>query len=423
MTLPAQADAAAILASPDVLRPRPGGLAGLKAWGLQQAMALAPPATRVLRRVWPIVGGGGFCLVTRYDDVQEVFRTDRSFGVVYAENLELITGKEYPFFLGMSDTQQYRDQVAAMRRVVVPQDLAALGDRAEALAEAAVARAGGRVEVVSLIREVTFGVIAPYFGVPEPAQGRLDVWATRLFEFQFTGSVGQNPLCREVEVIAPAFRALLDGEIARRHAAPYGDDVLGRCLKLQAQGVAGYSDGEIRTELICMVVGGPPQPPMVVPQGLEQLLRRPQALADAQRAARNGDGEGLRAILLEAMRFDPLAPALQRVALAPVTIARGTARATELRGGATVLVGFASAMMDERRIAAPREFRPGRLPNEYIHFGLGLHECFGRHINAATLHRMLAPLLRRPNLRRAPGAPGRLRKRGIFADRIVVVHD
>ncbi len=424
MSTPAVPDIASILASDDVLRPRPGGVAGLKAWGVQQGLALAPFVTSILRRVWPIAGSAGLRFVTLYDDVQEVFRTDGAFGVVYAGNLELITGKDYPFFLGMSDTQQYRDQVAAMRRVVVREDLAALGDRAEALAEAAVARWGGRVEVVSLIREVTFGTIAPYFGVPEPAQGRLDVWATRLFEFQFTGSVGDNPLCHEAGVIAPAFRALLDGEIARRHAAPgAGDDVLGRCLKLQAAGVPGYSDGEIRTALVCMVVGGPPQPPMVVPQGMEQLLRRPHALAAAHEAACAGDDDGLRAILWEAMRFDPLAPALQRVALADATIARGTGRATTLRKGATVLVGFASAMMDERRIADPRVFRPGRLPHEYIHFGQGLHACFGLHINEATLHRMLKPLLRRPGLRRAPGTEGRLRKRGIFAERLVVLHD
>ncbi len=424
MSTPAVPDAARILASADVLRPLPPGLAGLKARGVQQALALAPYVTRLLRRVRPIVGGGGFCFVTLYDDVQEVFRTDGAFGVVYAANLELITGRDYPFFLGMSDTLQYRDQVAAMRRVVVADDLAMLGDRAEALAEAAVARAGGRVEVVSLIREVTFGAIAPYFGVPAPAQGQLDVWATRLFEFQFTGAVGDNPLCRETEVIAPAFRALLDGEIARRRAAADDtDDVLGRCLKLQAQGVPGYSDGQIRTALMCMVVGGPPQPPMVVPQGMEQLLRRPQALAAAQEAAGAGDDDALRAILLEAMRFDPLAPALPRVALADATIARGTSRATRVHKGATVLVGFASAMMDERRIADPRAFRPGRLPHEYIHFGQGLHECFGLHINGATLHRMLKPLLRRPGLRRAAGAEGKLRKRGIFAERLVVVHD
>ena len=416
--------ASPILLSNDVLRPRPGGLAGLKAWGLQIAMRLAPFATSVARRVWPIVGGGGFCFVTRYDDVQEVFRTDTAFGVVYAANLELITGKDYPFFLGMSDTAQYQEQLAAMQRVVLPGDLAALGDRAEALAEAAAARSGGRVEVVSFVREVTFDLIAAYFGVPAPAQGRLDVWATRLFEFQFTGSVGDNPLCREVREIAPVFRALLDGEIARRRAAPDGpDDVLGRCLKLQARGVPGYSDGQIRTALMCMVIGGPPQPPMVVPQGMNQLLLRPAALAGAQAAARLGDDARLWAILLEAMRFDPLAPALPRVVLADWTIARGTRRATAVRKGGTVYVGFASAMMDPRRVSEPEAFRPGRLPHEYIHFGQGLHACFGRYINAATLHRMVKPLLRRPGLRRAAGAEGRLRKNGIFAERLVVVHD
>jgi cytochrome P450 len=80
-------------------------------------------------------------------------------------------------------------------------------------------------------------------------------------------------------------------------------------------------------------------------------------------------------------------------------------------------------MMDPDRVPDPRRFKPGRLPHEYIHFGYGMHECFGRHINHATLHRMLKPLLRRPNLRRAPGAEGRLRKNGIFAERLVVLHD
>jgi cytochrome P450 len=88
-----------------------------------------------------------------------------------------------------------------------------------------------------------------------------------------------------------------------------------------------------------------------------------------------------------------------------------------------VLAAFASAMMDERRIFEPYRFKPGRLPCEYIHFGLGMHECFGRYINHVTLHRMLKPLLSRPNLRRLPGRLGKLRKSGIFADRLYVCHD
>ena len=55
-----------------------------------------------------------------------------------------------------------------------------------------------------------------------------------------------------------------------------------------------------------------------------------------------------------------------------------------------------------------------------MHFGFGVHECFGRHINHATLHMMLKPLLKQPNLRRAAGNEGKLSKNGPFAERLVV---
>ncbi|HKM70867.1 MAG TPA: hypothetical protein VJX94_12570, partial [Stellaceae bacterium] len=56
----------------------------------------------------------------------------------------------------------------------------------------------------------------------------------------------------------------------------------------------------------------------------------------------------------------------------------------------------------------------------YMHFGYGLHTCFGIHINQALLPSMLKPLLKRPGLRRAPGRPGHLLKRGAFADQLYV---
>ena len=175
-----------------------------------------------------------------------------------------------------------------MRRVMRADDLPKLGERAETRAKAIVDGSGGRVEVVDqLVRRVTFDMLTEYFGIPEPAQGRLDVWATRLFEFQFASSPKDRDLRKQVEEIAPAFRAHIDREIGRRKVeGDRRDDVLGRCLALQAAGEPGFSDVQIRTAILCMIVGGPPQPPMVVPQAMEQLLRRPDALAAACDAAR-----------------------------------------------------------------------------------------------------------------------------------------
>lgn len=404
-------------ASPDALRPAPGGARAAVMAGAMQAL---PAVFGILRAVWPIPRFGNTVALTRHDDVREVFQNDDAFRVPYKPKLDVIMGGQ-PFFLGMDDTADYRRDTAAMRQVIRPDDIPArLAPATEALAEQVVAGAGGRLDVVELVRQVTFTVLGEYLGIPDPADASMRVWATRLFEFQFADRGGDPALRREVDVIAPALAGHIQGLIEQRRGGNATDDVLGRCLRKQAEGAPGFTDGQIRTALTGFIVGGPPQPPMVVPQAMEQLLRRPDALAGAQQAARNGDDRLLAGYVFEAMRFDPLAPALPRVATRDVTVAAGTSRARLVRKGSSVLVAFSSAMMDGRRVSEPRRFDPSRFPHDYIHFGNGLHTCFGIHINKAILPLMLKPLLRRPGLRRAPGAPGRLSKRGAFADRLVV---
>ncbi|RYY44438.1 MAG: cytochrome P450 [Sphingomonadales bacterium] len=382
-----------------------------------------PYAFAFLRRWKPIFKVGSMVLTSRHDDVREVFATDPAFGVPYKPKLDVIMGGQ-PFFLGMGDTPQYHADTAAMRKVMRPDDLPLLARQVEAMAEAIVAAAPGRIEVVdTLVRRVTFSALGDYFGVPDPPGGDLRVWGTRLFEFQFVGSMTDKALRAEVDQIAPALRAHIQNEISRRRGDPGKDDVLSRCLAEQKAGTPGFSDDQIRTSLMGFIVGGPPQPPMVVPQAMEQLLRRPDALAAAQAAARADDDALLARYVTEAMRFDPLAPGLPREVLADFTLARGTKHQKTIPAGATVLAAFASAMMDPRRVADPQRFDPQRPDSDYIHFGYGLHQCFGIHINRATLHLMLKPLLKRPNLRRADGRLGKLRKSGPFAESLTLVFD
>jgi len=387
------------------------------------ALRLMPSVLRFAQRYRPLPRIGSRVLVTRHDDVREVFLNDQAFGVPYKKNLDVIMGGE-PFFLSMGDTPDYHAGRDAMLKVMRQEDLPRLAAAAEAMAERIVEADGGRLEVVDqLVRRVTFDLLGTYFGVPDPPGEDLRVWGTRLFEFQFADD-GSDALHEEVNEIAPALRKHIDAEIARRRqAADDKDDVLGRALALQAKGEPGFSDVEIRTALMGFIVGGPPQPPMVVPQALEQLLRRPEALAGAQRAARGGDDALLAGYVREAMRFDPLAPAMPRVVLGDAVIAAGTGRRRTVKKDDQLMVGISSAMMDPRRLPDPERFDPRRLGHEYIHFGYGLHQCFGIHINKAVLHLMLKPLLKRPNLRRAPGKAGRLSKQGPFAVALHVLHD
>jgi cytochrome P450 len=396
----------------DILRPADTSLAGR----LQHAFfAHYPPLFAALRAAWPIPHAGKFFLVTRYDDVREVFLNDPAFMVPYAANLDLIMGHE-AFFLGMADTPEYRQDTAALRAVVLDTDLPDLAAATAAEADRLLDAAPGRIETVDYTRTITFAVLCRYFGISLPSTGDLRVWATRLFEFQFTytgpiGPTATDPLYQDAARMAPLLRAHVDSLIAAQRSAPDPTTILGRCLLRQQAGEPAYTDAKIRSALIGCLVGGLPQPPMVLPQALNQLLLRPDALA----AATAADTPTIARHLFEALRFDPLAPLLQRTCTAPATIAAGTPRATHVPAGATVGVSFASAMQDPRRIANPATYDPNRPDCAYMNFGYSLHRCFGEHINRAILPVMLARLLHRSITRASP-----LTKRGIFAESLWV---
>ncbi len=153
---------------------------------------------------------------------------------------------------------------------------------------------------------------------------------------------------------------------------------------------------------------------------MEQLLRSPEWLPQAQQAARANDDLRVAALVSEAMRFDPLTPGLFRTAAEDYKVAARTCRAYTIRQGTNVLAGTRSATHDGRQVPEPETFDPDRQPYEYMHFSYGLHTCFGIHINQALLPLMLKPLLQRQELKRAAGPAGHLTKKGIFADRLEV---
>ncbi|WP_068076588.1 cytochrome P450 [Novosphingobium lentum] len=411
-----------------VLRPGPRGLKALVGRLVLAGLPLVFAVSRAIRPILklPALPFGQKkppqFIITRYDDVREVFQTDTAFGVPYKAKLDVIMGGE-PVFVGMADTPLYRGDLARLREIVRGDDLAALALQSSAQAEHIVAGASGQLEVVdALVRRVTFDVLGAYIGIPHPPGGNLPVWCTRLFEFVFMPSDAQ--LIADVDRMAPAMRAHIDSELARRRSGGIeGDDLVARALRKQASGEPGWTDAWIRTALMGLIVGGPPQPPMVLPQALEQLLRRAKPLRDAQTAAKRADDALLLRILFEAMRFDPIAPMIPRTAIADWTLAAGTDRARAIPAGSTVMAAIQSAMVDTRRIPDPGTFDLMRLPHEYFLFGHGLHQCFGEHINRAMFPALMRPLLARSNLRRAPGKAGHLAKQGFFPSALTVLFD
>jgi len=73
-----------------------------------------------------------------------------------------------------------------------------------------------------------------------------------------------------------------------------------------------------------------------------------------------------------------------------------------------------SAMFDDAELDAPLEFRIDRPRHHYMHFGYGLHTCFGQYINVHQIPLLAKAVLRCNSIERADGQMGQLRIDGPF---------
>jgi cytochrome P450 len=384
------------------------------------------PNLRVGRKLIGCYDCTGTAFVTRRCDVTEVLSREEDFAVVYEPRMRAITSGEN-FFLGMQDCAEYQRDTSLMRLAARRDDVALIVlPIVTREAEAIVAAAPGRLDVPrELTRRVPARVVAGYFGLPGQDEDRLIEWATLMFWYLFSDLKAEERLGRDALAAAAEARAWIDGAIAARKASPNEtEDVLGRCLALQASGVPGMDDLAIRNNLIGLLIGLIPTLSKAAVQALAQLLDRPDALAQARQAARTGDDATLAACVFEALRFDPVNPFIYRRATRDTEIARGTRRALRIPAGSMVLAANLSAMFDPLAMDQPERFRIDRPWGDYMLWGYGMHTCFGAQINRAVVPAMLKPLLARDRLRRAEGQEGRVDGAGTpFPARFTVLFD
>ncbi|MGI8569038.1 MAG: cytochrome P450 [Methylocella sp.] len=352
----------------------------------------------------------GTALVTRHDDVIEVLDRNADFEVVYEPRMRAITGGEN-FFLGMQDTALYARDVSNMRLAMRRDDVAATVEPlARRLAQKLVAEKAGRIDVPpELSLPVPTAIVTDYFGVTGAPDNKFMDWATLMFEYLFTDIRAEPVLDSDALNAAADCRSVIDAAIAKRKASgETKDDVLGRCLVMQAAGLPGMDDLGIRNNLIGLVIGAIPTISKAAVQALDQLLDRPAALASAEQAARDGNDALFAAHVFEALRFNPLNPLIFRRAARDTKIAAGSFRARRIPKDTMVLALNLSAMFDPLKIEAPESFRTDRPWGDYMLWGYGLHGCFGAYINRAVLPAILKPLVIRPGLRRAAGEAGQI---------------
>jgi cytochrome P450 len=389
---------------------------------------LLRPIFTFLRRMFPILVLGKRAIVTRHADVVEVLTRDTEFTIAEV-NEARINQSDGPFILGMDRSPQYDTEAATLREAVRPEDLERIRrlvkQRADELVAAA--RPDGKIDVVNgLARVVATRIVGSYFGMPGPDEPTMMRWMRDVFHDIFANPTSDANVHSNALRSVAELRQHMDQVIAARKShlnePDQPDDVLGRLLLLQNAEHAWLDDRSVRRNLSGLIVGAVDTTSKFVALAIDELLRRPDALAGARAAAMAGEMDMVRNHVYEAVRFNPHHPLQVRFCKHETEVAAGTPRARKIPAGASVFVVTLSAMFDAEVFIEPKAFRADR-EVEYLHFGYGMHRCFGSAINGVQIPELVATLVRLPNLRRAPGSAGRIAYDGPFPDRLILEFD
>lgn len=159
---------------------------------------------------------------------------------------------------------------------------------------------------------------------------------------------------------------------------------------------AHVGPNEIKRNVTGAAMAGSATVARAMAQVVDELMRRPDVLGRARRdVAADPTCFAAERYALEALRFNPLFPFVQRRCMEDARISRGPQSAIAVTKGDRVFVSLLSAMLDETAVTAPDDFRLDRDPRHSLVFGLGMHDCFGREIAKVQMRVMLQALLTR----------------------------
>lgn len=366
-------------------------------------------------------------IVTGHAEVTEILARDTDFTIadINAPSMAIVNG---PFVLGMDRSPLYLRERSILQRSIEPGDperiRAIVRRHASELIDAA--RPTGQIDVVQqLARPAAVRLVADYFGVPGPDEPTMMQWMRTMFYETFL-NIGDDPsVSRAGRASGDAFAAYAHELIAQRKAQVAAgeatpDDLVCRLVRMQADPDTCLSDEGVRRNVGGVVVGAVDTTSKAVAHAVYELLRRPADLDEARRAARAGDLETVGRYAFEALRFNPLNPILARRAAQDETVGAGTERARRIPSGRTVYLAILPAMFDPKVFEQPDQFRIDRPADSYLHFGGGLHACFGRYINVIQIPELVAALVRLDGLRFAGSGRPAMRYDGPFPDQLLV---
>jgi len=209
--------------------------------------------------------------------------------------------------------------------------------------------------------------------------------------------------------------------IARRRAgAPADrDDILTLLLQARRDDGASLDDGELRDELVTLLVAGHDTVATSLAWMFHHLAHSPDALArtlaevDRMRSE-VGDSSWIEAVVKESLRLTPSLPIVARLLESDLTIG-----GVKLPRGSRAAPSIYLAHREPREWAEPARFRPERFldstisPFSYLPFGGGARRCIGMGFALLQMRVVAATILERVSVEPAPGRKIRAVRRGV----------
>lgn len=323
----------------------------------------------------------GFWVLTRYADVQAVFRDNRTFTSERGNVLTtLLAGGDSAAgrMLAVTDGPRHRDLRNVLLKAFSPRALERVAEKVRAntdrLVAGAVAR--GRCDFAADVAErIPITTICDLLGVP-PADH------DELLGLTKSALSSENPAAQALDAVAARneillyFADLLD----ERRTRPR-DDVISVLAESRIDGEL-LDEDDIVLNCYSLILGG------------DETSRLSMIGAVAAFMAHDDQWQRLRAgavsvdsAVEEVLRWTSPAMHFGRTVLTDIEVGGRT-----LRAGDIVTMWIGSANRDEDQFTAPDGFDLARTPNRHLTFGFGPHFCLGAYLGRVEVAALLTTL-------------------------------
>jgi cytochrome P450 len=347
----------------------------------------------------------GYYVVTRYHDIEDVFKDPASYSAAVAQaplaplapeaQQILLAGghKPQPSMVSLDEPEHARLRKPAARAFSMKR-VTAMIPTIEATTARLLDAVAGEPEF-DLIKALAFplpaNIVFSLMGVPEQDFARLKNWCG----YRAALSWGRPEPRDQVEIATSmaAYRAYMRDLVTAKAEIP-GDDLTSDLIAIHREAPDRLEEAEISSILFSLSFAGHETTTGLIGNTVRRLLEDPARWAEI--AAQPGL---IPAAVEESLRYDPSVPVWRRVTTRPVTLG-----GTELPAGARLFLWLAAAGRDAAAFGEPDRFdlhRPDA--DRHLAFGKGLHFCLGANLGKLEAQIAVAELARRyPGLTLAP---------------------